>query len=281
MRKLLTVFNWLRLLYIVNGFVFGLIMGVLGNYLSGAGSLFSLKFLIPAALLLVLVIGLVELQRKRLINVHLRVSTSRTTAEKEKSARRGIIVLVSLYNPLKSSTAGKLSIEDREKAALNKDYKILDLEHSNLQPAIEGITSHRSQLEFCWLIGTTDAEHRRGSVMYLETLVEFLKREKDLSCTFFYGEDYAIALQDDVSVCYKTYQTVLRILTASAKLGLQGKDIIADYTGGIRSMVAGMVLACLHRDYDIQLMGTKYDATAKPTGELFPLHISFEPEMSD
>lgn len=279
MRRFLKIFNWLRLFYAINGAIFGLILGVLGNYLSGSGNLSSLKYLVPLLIILLIVILVMETRRKRLINVTLRATTRRTDSEKKAAAKKGLIAFVSLYNPLKSSTAGKLSQEEKEKAAIEKNYHVLDLENSNIQPVIEAICSHKSKLQHCWLIGTSNTEKVKGSIMYQDVLIEFLRKEKNINCNFYFGEDYAIPLDDDALICEKSYKMIKEILRTALSLGLEAKEIIADFTGGNRGMVAGMVLSCLDRDNDIQLMGTKYDSSAKPEGSLFPIHISFEPEM--
>jgi hypothetical protein len=278
-KKILKVFNWLRLLYTMNGAIFGLIIGVLGNHLSGSGSLVSLWYLVPIFICLAIFIFIIETKRKRLINVALRVTTARTESEKERTAKKGLVTFVSLYNPLKSPTAGKLTPEEREKAAIEKNYHILDLENSNLQPVIEAICSHKSDLQHCWLIGTTNTEKSKGSLMYQNVLIEFLQKEKSVKCKFHFGEKYAIPIDDDALICEKTYKMIRDIFDKTPSFGLHVKDVIADFTGGIRSMVAGMVLSCLDRDNDIQLVGTKYNRIAQPEGPLFPIHISFEPEI--
>ena len=279
MKKMLQILNWLRLFYAMNGAIFGLIIGVLGNYLSGSGSLTSLRYLVTLFIILVVIILVMETRQKRLIDVTLRVTTTRTKSEKEAAAKKGLISFVSLYDPRKSPTAGKLSPEEREKAAIEKNYHILDLENSNLQPVIEAICSHKSELQHCWLVGTTNTEKAKGSIMYQDVLIEFLRKEKGVNCEFYFGEEYAIPVDDDALICEKTYKMIKEIFGRASSFGLQVKDIIADFTGGMRSMVAGMVLSCLDRDNDIQLVGTKYNSIAQPEGPLFPIHISFEPEI--
>lgn len=279
MKKLLHFFNWLRFLYVLNGAFFGLILGVLGNKFSGSGSLTSFSYLIPLLLISGITTLILEARRKRFIDVTLKATTLRTEQEKESSARKGLIALVSLYNPIKKADKPDLSQQEREEAANRKDYKTLDLETSNLQTVIEAICSHRYALQHCWLIGTTDSENTKGSIIYQDALIEFLRKEKGINCNFHYGKDYAIPLDDDALICEKTYRMIKRILIEASAFGIEGKDIIADYSGGFRSMVSGMILAYLHGDNDIQLMGTKYDVFARPKGPLFPINISFEPEI--
>lgn len=280
MKRLLKIFNLLRFLYAINGAVVGLILGILGNYLSGSGSLITLPYLFPIFLLLDLLILYSELKRRKLINVSLKIITARNEYEKKQFSRKGIISFVSLYDARFSPIAKNLSQEQKEEAARKRDYHTLDLENTNMRPVIEAICSHKdAPLEHCWLIGTTEVETGKGSTMYQDVLVEFLKKEKGIRSKFHYGEGYSIPIQDDALICEKTYNKIKEIFKEASLYGLEGKDLIADFTGGIRSMTAGMILSCLHSDSDVQLIGTKYDASAKPVGPLFPVYIAFEPEI--
>lgn len=276
MKKLFQIYTLSRLLYATIGIVIGLIIVPLEDYFS---NLSSLKYLIPILITLIITVIFVEIKKKKFISVKLSVNVGRTETETKRYAKKGLIVFVSLYKPIKSITAKKLSIEEIKKAANSLDYYSLDLEKSNLQPAIEAIYCHKEKLKHCWLIGTTNVSKKEGSVMYQDVLIQFLKKEKGINCDFHYGQDYAIPLDDDALVCKKTYEILTRIFEEASSFGLECKDIIADYTSGIRSMVAGMILSCLHRDNDIQLIGTRYNNIADPEGELFPIYISFEPEL--
>jgi len=280
MKKLLKMFSWLRLLYSINGTVMGLILGVFGNYLSGSASLVSLRYLFPAFIIIGAITFALEARRHKLFNVVLKVTTARTDSEKQRSARKGVITFVSIYNPHSSSIARKLTQDEIIAAVHNKDYRLLDLENTNFKTVIGAVCTHKdAPIKHCWLVGTVDAEGRAGSTMYQDMLVEYLRIEKKINCEFHFGADYAISIDDDALICDKTYNMIQRIYHEAATFGLDGKDIIADFTGGMRSMPAGMILACLHRDNDIQLMGTKYNGIAEPVGPLFPIQIAFEPEI--
>ena len=239
----------------------------------------SLIYSIPLFVISLIAIFIIKIKSKRAINVDFSITTARTENEKERLAKTGLIIFVSLYKPFKSPIAEKLSLQNREKAAFEKDYQLLDLENSNLQPVIEAICSHKFALKHCWLIGTTNTEKVKGSVMYQDVLIEFLKKEKGINCDFYYGQKYAIPFEDDALICSKTYKMMQEIFKEGSSFGLESKDLIADCTGGNRSMVAGMILSCLHEDNDIQLIGTQYDAFSNPEGPLFPVYISFKPEI--
>ena len=262
-------------MYLFIGIVFTLTISPLENYFSNFS---SLKYLIPILIVLVIIIIVVEVKKKKHIKVNFSFNLARTESEKRTYAKKGIIVFVSLFDPRGSKAEG-LSLVERENAAKNLDYRILDIENSNLRPTIEAINCHKTKIKHCWLIGTFDTKKKKGSVTYQDVFIEYLKKEKSINCDFHYGQDYAIPLDDDALICKKTYEILKKIFEETSSLGLECKDIIADYTSGIRSMAAGMILSCLHSDNDIQLMGTKYNDLAKPEGELFPIYISFEPEL--
>lgn len=277
MEKLFQIYTLSRLLYATIGIVIGIIIMPLEKYFSNVS---SLNYLIPILIALITAVIILEIKKKKSINVIMSVNVGRTEIETKRYAKKGLVVFVSLYKPIKKgSTAKELSIEEIKKAAKNLDYNSLDLEKSNLQPAIEAICCHKEKLKHCWLIGTTNISKKEGSVIYQDVLIHFLTKEKGINCDFHYGQDYAIPLDDDALICKKTYEILIKIFEEAASLGLEYKDVIADYTSGIRSMVASMILSCLHRDNDIQLMGTRYNDNSEPAGEIFPIYISFEPEL--
>ncbi len=57
---------------------------------------------------------------------------------------------------------------------------------------------------------------------------------------------------DDPQQAFEAVEGIYR--EAQARFGLRDQDIIADYTGGTKSMTAGMVLACTARERDLQFM---------------------------
>jgi hypothetical protein len=206
------------------------------------------------------------------------VKTLRTEAEKRQHARRGLIALVSLYRPTEENPAARLTPEDWRAAAKQRDYAALDLPNSNLATTIEAITSHASQLEHCWLIGTTAANPEiAGSHVYIPALVAYLNRERDLGCTFHYGQEFNLSLDDDALVFDKTVDIVREIFLHAESIGLGAPDVIADFTGGMRSMTLGMILACLDGDRDIEMIGTRYSPEGNWTGAPFPIIFRFEP----
>ena len=79
----------------------------------------------------------------------------------------------------------------------------------------------------------------------------------------------------------KVFLVVQSIYYKARSLGLTESDVIADYTGGTKSMTAGMALACsaapgrdaeYMRATDLSGIGT---ATAKSEAEAIPIKLRF------
>jgi len=261
------------------GLLLGLLIEVLANWLTES----SIGLVVVLTSIFVALLALnVWLWWRNPDRVSLRVdsvNTLRTQAERERYAQRGLVAFVSLYRPGRDGTASK-NPKDWFEAAERKDYRVLDLPHSNLAPLIEAVMSHASRLEHCWLIGTAGSDpNRPGSAAYIPVLTEYLRRERGVKRTFHCGPECEIPMDDDALVFTKTVDLVKGIYLQARndkQIALKPEEIIADFTGGMRSMPLGMILACLDSDRDIQMIGTHYDAAGKPTEALFPIVFKFQ-----
>ena len=262
----------------VTGLTHGLLLNVFSNWLSGPGQTW-LPLIATAFALALLVSGWLWLRMPDRIMLNLaQPRTLRTETEQHAQARRGLVAFVSLYRPGIQSPAKSLKSDEWGRAAANGNYQTLDLPNSNLRPTIEAIATHASRLEHCWLIGTTAQDaHIAGSAAYIDALVAHLQQERDIHCVFHHGSDYSVPLDDDALVFGKTLQMMQKIFDEAKNVGLADPDLIADFTNGIRSMSLGMILSCLDRERDIEMIGTHYDANGDYTGQLFPIIFSFEP----
>lgn len=167
-------------------------------------------------------------------------------------------MIIPLYN---RHTKGSLSQKEKKQALKNKNYKRLDLENSNLGHNIEAILAHSHNLAHCWIVGSyCEDKSIPSSTDYTEVLIEYLREEKGITCEFHYGKEYAVSLDSDALICEKTYNLTTHIYKEARKrYKLKAKDIIADVTGGLKSMNLGMVMACMHEDQEIQIIGGKYN----------------------
>jgi len=263
----------------VAGLTFGLLVDLLSGWLqSSQGSQ-----LVPVVIAVFVVALLISIwlwwtkpERIGLAVEHVR--TLRNDREKKQNAKQGLVAFVSLYNPSGDSKAQELSIPERQELAQVGQYARLDLLNSNLAPLIDAVVTHASRLEHCWLIGTTSStSDKAGSFVYIPAIVQYLKQECGVNCEFHY-EGYSIPVDDDVSVFERTLELVGQVFEeAGTDKKIAGANMVADFTGGFRSMPLGMILACLDKDRDIQMIGTHYDEYGKWTNNRFPIIFGFEP----
>lgn len=277
-QRLRRAFQIRQLTAILTGFTAGLLVDLLSDWLGESGT-----GLVPV-IVAVCVVGFLLsawfwLRDPGRVGLRLEpVKTVRTEAEKQRTARRGMIACVSLYRPTGRSQAAELSPEEWRTAAEQLDYHALDLVNSNLAPTIDAITTHASRLEHCWLIGTSNTDPQvPGSGIYAPVLEAYLQQECGVECNIHYGSDLDVSLQDDALVFNRTVELMQIIFKEAEGLGLAPADMVADFTSGIRSMSLGIILACLDGDRDIQMIGTRYGADGRWTEDRFPIIFGFEP----
>lgn len=266
----------------IAGFLLGVVLNVVQDYVTASGGAVLTVFVVLAA-----VFGLAALwyqSRPQPMQAMMKSPvTLRRPVDRLTYARKGLIVFVSLYRPI-GKGGSKLPPEKWAAAAQAGDYEALDLPHSNLATAVASIISHQHRLEHCWLISTARNGQQSGSVTYAPILVQYLRQEKGMVDCRFYGaadNSLAIPLDDDALVASKTRDMVNEIFKQADGLGLTDNDMVADFSGCPRSMALGMILACLDRNRDIQFVGTHYDAQGRPVGDLFPVLFAFEPEVAE
>lgn len=231
--------------------------------------------------LVAFVLGIaVELRERKEIDVAIECPITITTPEEAREyARRGFIGFVPLYRPQPQSGGARLTAEQRLAAANALDFACLDLEHSNFWPTIQAVKTHASKLEHVWLLPTS-GENTAASAPYTNVLVEYLRPHLLATCRIHTGEDYAISLRRDSEVLRRTYKRVRAALGEAEALKLSRRELVADMTTGMRSMVLGMVLACLDREHDIEFVGARYDANGDPIQtDTAPVIFSFEPHL--
>jgi hypothetical protein len=101
------------------------------------------------------------------------------------------------------------------------------------QSAGIAITYHQPVLKTCWLIATAG---EGGSLPIAETLAE--------QCRIASIQPHIRTVADPFSV-QESYNLVERIYTQEVpRAGLTKHQVIADFTGGVKPMSAGMILAC-------------------------------------
>jgi hypothetical protein len=254
------------------------VSNVIANMITSSNWRFILIFLITGG-----IIGLVYwLSKPQNVDVTIKAPvTLKSDQERRAYAKSGLIICASLYKPKEGTKASKLTPAGRLKAAKAQNYTVLDLENSNFATAIEAISTHASQLKYCWIITTTSSDGKQSaSAPYVPVMVKYLQEVKQVKCEFKY-EGYSVTLDSDSEVTVKTRNLVNRIFKEAQKLGLKNEDIIADITGGMRSIPLGIILACLDGHRKIQFIGTHYDQNAGFSGPLYPMIFEYEPILRE
>jgi len=239
-----------------------------------------LVWLVVALIMTVLVYLILKCWQR--IKVDIDVEPLRDETAQQQQARRGLIILLPLYRQFPSARK-RLSTEQINEAMSAGDYEALELENTSATSfghAVLAINAHASRLEHLWIITTRSASTgKMQSLTYAPIFAKFIQEKIKRNLTVHWGEEFSVSLDDDAIVCRKTYQLVKEIYQRAKKFSINEKELISDVTGGIRSMVAGAILACLDKDNDIQVIGAKYNETGDPIGEAYPMIIEYKPEL--
>lgn len=271
------LFTLSQLIFGAFTFLVGLLAEVLGNMIAG-GNWTILSVFAGLLVLAGLFVMVYRYTHPRHFDLRWSPPTPlRQPHEYRENAHRGLIFNLPLLDP-QSPDKREITKEEkdtRKEAARNLDLACADLEHSNFRTAIEAAKAHAHRLQHVWLITTPDA------LPYAPVLEKYLKQQEKIACEIHYGDGYNILLkEDDDQVAVKTQKMVDLIYREAKKKGLSDKDIVADFTGGPRSMVLGIILACLDESRVVQMIGTHYDQNGKPQGVL-PVLFDFEPKLTD
>jgi len=165
----------------------------------------------------------------------------------------------------------RLEVGQRPEVDARRGLIVFSSPGERVTPAENAIKAHLAKLEHCWIIVGPALPGRGPSARDNANRIaqEYASQKQGLK---FYILDL-----DDEHNPEKIFRLVQSIYDQARTLGLSEKEIIADYTGGTKSMTAGMVLACsTSQDRDAQYMKAK-DVTgtgvAKPSAEATPVLI--------
>lgn len=274
----------------LTGLTFGVLLSVFESWITSAAT-----WLLPlvAVIFIISLIITVWLWLHQTYEIRLNVEAPKKLIgehDKKDAARKGLIAAVSLFTPQDGHAFKNMKPAEWQplalKAAQEKDYAKLDFEHSNISPTLEAIKTHSSKLKHCWLIGTVSTDPEKpGSALYIPAIIEYFKNDNALKeCQFHPQEQerkdgaFDIIIDDDSAIFDRTRHVMQDIFIEANKCSIQPKEIIADFTSGFRSISLGIILSCLDRDHDIQMIGAHYDATGRPkSSESFPIIFTFEP----
>ena len=121
----------------------------------------------------------------------------------------------------------------------------------------------KGNLQHCWIIcgGSKSLEHARSIVNQMQGQVELVKSnpmEFKLTDPHDSQRQLRISLRnlepakaDDPN---ETFKLVNQIYEEAATEAIEASNLIADYTGGTKSMTAGIVLACANPERRLEFM---------------------------
>ena len=200
--------------------------------------------------------------------------------DRERYAKPGLIVLLSDFvgQGLTNKTLSPVQLAD---ALDRKDHNLLDLEHSNQATVIHSVMAHQAKLQHCWILTTSNSDGTRNQSLPFAPVMEACLKEKyGLTCQFHYGKEFTVPVDDDDAITRKLRDIISEIFkTAKKEYHLNDEQIVADITGGLKSMSLGMILACLDKQRTLQYVGSKYAADGKRMGDPIPMLFDFEPEF--
>jgi len=248
---------WKALLSTV--FSFGL--GWVTNVLSGSYKIpTALAWVLAAVFAIAFIVNTLQLhERIKARTTPYQVPKGKDATSVHKS-KKGLIVTVSLPYP---------PIDWNAEIPIN----------SNLYTLLTAIKAHGSSLEYIWLLGTADPKEGKGSGSIFAELKEYINRNREsLGLTKDPKIEFlnTIPMEFDNQVTECVRKTVDEVFDHAADFGLKQSDIIADCTGGTKSMTLGVILACLEEDRDIQLIGSQYKSDGRPDGSsAFPMIFEY------
>lgn len=171
---------------------------------------------------------------------------------------------------------GTLALVQRENPGPRRGLIVLMSPGSRTTAAENALRAHLSTIQHCWVIYGPD---RPGQKPTSRENAELLGRKykeninKNPITFHFKG----IADEDNPQ---ESYYLIRSIYEEGKALGLSEKDIIADYTGGTKSMTAGMVLACsVSEERDSEYMKAikmTPSGVAEPSTEATPVLVDLK-----
>lgn len=195
-------------------------------------------------------------------------------------------VLIAIYSGIYPLANPCLPPEERKSADELFAKQVADCDHSSLRltfdtqsigHTLRAIDKYKRTLQKVILITTTRS---RVSVpllrAYARDVLEFTKPIED-------PDEYSLNPDDDVQVtntAYEKTKLLFRNLRRDKLYDPRHSRTLVDATGGTRAMQTGVLLACLGRDQNIHLIGSKYGPDGRPiAGQSFPMIVHFAPHL--
>ena len=163
------------------------------------------------------------------------------------AAAVAVAVVILVYTAIRRPAVGKVAIEEEHKPAPRQGLILLVGPTEAAAP--HAIEYHLPTLKQCWLIATAESQSVAATLA---------QRYSDRVHMAYGSPDYVVHPDEMRS----TYDVVIKAIkeAAAAATNLPAGALIADFTGGLKPMTAGMTLACLAHNTDLQYMKAPRDA---------------------
>lgn len=149
------------------------------------------------------------------------------------------VLLRCVVNHFAKRSRRELTLVQRENPAPRKGLVVFMSPGDRVTPAENAVKAHLAALEHCWVIsGPARPGQKPTSYDNAKSLTERYQNAKEAPIQFHLKD-----LEDEDNP-QQSYYLVRSIYEEARAFGLSERDVIADYTGGTKSMTAGMVLAC-------------------------------------
>lgn len=187
------------------------------------------------------------------------------------AAAVAVAAAILVYSAIRRPVVGRVHIQEEHKPAPRQGLVLLVGPTEAATP--HAIDYHLPALKHCWLIGTIESQPTAAA----------LSQRYGGRVQIHYGSPDYVVHPDEMK---STYDRVVQILeqATSQDYGLTTKDLIADFTGGLKPMTAGMTLACLAHNTDLQYMKAPRDAHGQvisgATPEPIRIDTTFFPTVS-
>jgi len=163
-----------------------------------------------------------------------------------------VAVIIMVYQTVRRATVGRVGISEGLKPHPRQGLVVLVSGTKGTAPAAIEYHIKAGTLQVLWLI---------ASAQTLAVAESLARDYRDKMPAIRWGEDYRV----DPDRVEDTYALVTRIFEREAAIHKMGpQQIIADITGGMKPMTAGMTLACLAHNRDMQYMMAVRDEKGEP-----------------
>ncbi len=163
------------------------------------------------------------------------------------AAAVAVALVILVYTAVRRPVVGKVAIEEEYKPARRQGLILLIGPTEAAAP--HAIEYHLPTLKQCWLIATAESQ----------SVAATLAQRYGDRVRMSYGSPEYVVHPDEMK---STYDVVVNALKRAGDpaAGLSPGEVIADLTGGLKPMTAGMTLACLAHNADLQYMKAPRDA---------------------